>query len=601
MDYRELTEQQYYERLRTVITGAEGFDPRATDKNDGMATIGHGYVFNRHNNAEIWRDAGIQLTPAESAALAAIDAAPDGSRTRLGLAFPRTLNQSESEQLLRASMREYEGPANSLNMPLSDERVALMSLSYNRGTGALMGNQAKNVPEHPVMGAIRNGDRAEAWFHMRYNCWGSSDQQFEGGLRKRRFAEAHVFGLYDDPNNVSPDEARNVSRVYGLHRDEIDRVERNYGVTVDGTQATRNRIAEANDDYPALVREYGRVQNIADSLEPARQSLLSQARGENPDLAEQLMPGNFPAGRIHMDPNRNLQTDAEVTPIVAAMRNLRNPPRPRTIDAVDHEQRNSTTQGMDENHAATIDSRRMTREREPKEIASNDLLIGGGGNDTLRSHLGNDILIGGEGRDRMEGGIGHDVYKIGAGDTVMDRDGLGEVRWGQEQLTGGTRTESPNTYRSADGHFTYELAGGNLTTTDNRATDQAVRERAVITNFKNGQLGITLSEQSAGTRQQTPSAPAPAPDINASSEGRQSSRRPEQGPFNDPHLDRYYAAMVGGNSDLADRVAREFAQGPEGQRMAGQGDEPLARQLERQQAQEQELPQAPTRQSPVMR
>jgi len=170
MDYRELTDQEYYERLRIVVAGAEGLHPRAQDVGDDMATIGYGYTFNRDNNAEIWRNSGIQLTHREVTALAAIDAAPTEDKTRLGLGFQRELTEAESEQLLRASMLEYEGPASSLSMPLSEERVAVVSLTYNRGPGALLGNAARNIPEHPIMNAIREGDRAEAWFQMRYNC-----------------------------------------------------------------------------------------------------------------------------------------------------------------------------------------------------------------------------------------------------------------------------------------------------------------------------------------------------------------------------------------------------------------------------------------------
>lgn len=397
-------------------------------------------------------------------------------------------------------MREYEGPANSLNMPLSEERVAMVSLTYNRGAGALMGNAATGIPEHPIMDAIRDGNRAEAWFQMRYNCWGSADAQFEGGLRKRRFAEAQVFGLYDDPNNVSPNEARSVAQMYGLHRDEIDKVERAHGVSIDGDQARRNRIAEANRDYPALVREYGSVQTIADSLEQTRQTLLRQAREENPALADRLTPENFTADQIHLDPNRDLRDAASVDQDLAAMRNQRNPPRAATINAVGREQRNSTTEDVDPDHAATIDSRRMSRGQNPQEIASNDLLMGQGGNDTLRAHRGDDILIGGQGRDRMEGGEGHDTYVIGAGDTVMDSDGMGEVRWGAQKLTGGRRleTDPANTYRSEDGRFIYTQEHDNLSITDTQASDQALGERAVIENFQSGQLGITLSGPGGG-------------------------------------------------------------------------------------------------------
>src|SRR3546814_1881805 len=98
-----------------------------------------------------------------------------------------------------------------------------------------MGN-GRNVPEHPIMDAIRDGDRAEAWYQMRYNCWGSNSD-YEGGLRKRRYAESEVFDPYDDRNNVTVDEARSVYETYQSHHDAIGRVERDFGVTIDGVRS----------------------------------------------------------------------------------------------------------------------------------------------------------------------------------------------------------------------------------------------------------------------------------------------------------------------------------------------------------------------------
>ncbi|WP_369938892.1 XVIPCD domain-containing protein [Xanthomonas medicagonis] len=505
MDYRELDQAEYDRKLRMVIVGSEGLHANAQDIGDNRATIGWGYTFNRDNNVAIWRESGIELTRQQWQTLAAIDAAPALERTRVGLTFSRQLDAAESDQLLRASMAEYEGPANRLQMPLSDERIALVSLAYNRGIGMLNGIPESNVPEHAIMDAVRDGDRAEAWFQMRYNCWGSNNDA-EAGLRKRRFAEAQVFGHYDNPNNVTPEEARNVYRMYQLHRDEIDRVERGFGITVDGEAAQRNRIAQANRDYPALVNEYGIVPSIADSLGPARDALLRELRREHPDLADRLTDANFNAGHIYLDPGRDLRDRGEVDhqyPIDTNNSRVNN----RNV-ALRREQHNTATGDADQNHAATIDSQRMSRGQNPQEIGGEDLLMGQGGNDLLRSHGGDDILIGGQGRDRMEGGDGRDTYVIGAGDTVMDSDGVGEVRWGGKQLTGGSRSESDpaNTYRSDDGRFIYALENNNLSITDTLATDQARRERAVIENFHNGQLGIDLSEQarSAATPQADP-------------------------------------------------------------------------------------------------
>lgn len=625
MEYRELDQPEYDRKLRLVIVGAEGLHAHVQNVGDDMATIGWGYTLNRNNNVAIWRASGIELTPQQWQTLATVDAAQTiPEKTRIGLTFTRQLDEAESDRLLRASMAEYEAPANSLNMPLSDEKIALVSLAYNRGPGNLRGIPQTNVPEHPVMDAIRNGDRAEAWFQMRYNCWGSDrlDRQYpnpgsnEAGLRKRRFAEAQVFSLYDDPDNVTPEQARDVYRTFQLHRDEVDRVEREFGVTVEGDEARRNRVAQANRDYPELVNEYGRVQTIADAIAPARTVLLRDLRQQHPDLADRLTDANFNEGRIYLDPGRDLQDNATV--------GRAHPVNSRTQNALRREQRNATTQDIDESHTATLDSRRM---RNNAEIDSNDLLIGMGGNDTLRSHRGDDILIGGEGRDRMEGGIGRDTYVIGAGDTVLDSDGLGEVRWGGQQLTGGTRSESDpaNTYRSADGRYTYVLENGNLAITDNTATDQALRERAVIENFQSGQLGISLTGPGGGGQiRPEPQQPdreerqhlrdGDRPPNNAIPIGipanfespdreddRSNTRQTLRGPFDDPYLDRAFTALMAGDSNRLDQIATEFTHSVEGQRMVQQGNELYAQQLLQDQQMQEQLAQSQVRQGPVMR
>lgn len=493
MEYRELTEAEYERKLRLVIVGAEGLHAHAQDVGDNRATIGWGYTLNRNNNVDIWRASGIELSDPQWQMLARIDAAPRDDKTRLGLGFTRQLNEAESDSLLRSSMAEYEVPATRLDMPLSDERIALVSLAYNRGSANLTGNAANNIPEHPVMDAIRQGDRAEAWYQIRYNCWGSDrlDQQYpsahsnEGGLRKRRFAEAQVFGLYDDPENVTPAEARSAYRTLELHREEIDRVEAQFGVTLNGQQAVRNRVAQANRDYPDLVAEYGRVPSVTEAFAPARDSLMEDLRAQHPTLADRLQNDSFPASGIFIDPGRRLNDSDEVQ---------REFPREnRTQSAVRREQRNSTGEQVTGEHEATLDSRRM---RGDQEVSRNDLLIGDGGNDVLRGHQGDDVLIGGQGRDRLEGGAGHDTYVVGGGDTVRDTDGRGELHWDGLRLTGGVRSNADpvGTYRSEDGRFMYRLAEGNLTITDTQATEGADRLPTVVENFQNGQLGITLAD-----------------------------------------------------------------------------------------------------------
>ena len=291
MEVRELEQAEYERKLRTVIAGTEGLHAQVQDVGDGRATIGWGYTLNRNNNVEIWMRSGIELTPAQRATLERADQAPRGDKTRIGLGFDRTLTEAESDRLFVASLQEYESPAISAGLPLSDERVALVSVTYNRGAGALR--------NHPVVDALRDQDRAEAWYQLRYNCWGSH-QDVEGGLRKRRFAESEILGLYDDPANVGVREAAGVYAMYRTHRLEIDRVERAFGVAIDGTRARPDRIAQANRDYAEIVAEYGDVRTLRESLAPARTVLLEHLRERYPGQAHAFTEDAFDAGEIDL-------------------------------------------------------------------------------------------------------------------------------------------------------------------------------------------------------------------------------------------------------------------------------------------------------------
>lgn len=481
MEYDELTREEYARRVSAMVQNFEGFRSRPYDANDNMATIGYGYTFNRGNNVALFDQAGVQLSDAERRQLTAIDNAAPGDRTRMGLAFPVQITRDEARSLLEvASLPNYEGPANALNMPYSNERAALVSVTYNRGP------ERVNTHMQGFTDAVADGDRAEAWYQLRYNSRGTNpDPDVERGLRARRGMEAQAFGLYDDPQNVTADEARSVYRMLQLHRDDIGRSERDWGTGFDGVAQPRNHnaIATANQNYPDLVQQYGAVPTITAALEPARNRLLADLRVDHPDIADRLANDAFAADAIFMDPGRDLRAGNGLRP----------------------DQRNNTTQNVDPDHAATIDSRRTTRGNNPREVDSNDLLIGNGGNDTLRSHRGDDVLIGGAGRDRMEGGIGRDTYIANGGDTVMDSDGRGELRWRNQRgrdelLNGGTRAEGDpaNTYRSANGQFTYVVDGSNLTVTN--AQGESMR----VENYARGDMGIQLRDAPARGGDQAP-------------------------------------------------------------------------------------------------
>ncbi|MEA0736885.1 hemolysin [Xanthomonas campestris pv. campestris] len=445
INYRELNQEQYNALTGDLVKLTESLHVRAQDVGDGRATIGYGYTFNRSNNAAIWGASGIELSDDQQRQLVAIDAAPAGERTRLGLQFNRALNAAEGDQLLAASMPEYERPITGLNMPMSQERAALVSLVYNRGAGSYNNNM------QPFRDAVAAGDRSEAWFEMRYNAWGSNAAA-EAGLRKRRVLESELFGLYNDPNAVTSEEALSTYQMYQQHRERINRDEARWGVDVDGNSGQRNLIAEANRDYAMLLDGRGEVQTLASSLEPARLKLLADLREQHPEIADRLSNQAFNAGSIYVDAGRDSA---------------------RVI--------------VDDNHASTIDA---TRRRNGSEVGNNDLLLGGGGNDTLIGGHGNDILIGGPGRDVLRGGAGNDTYVVGDGDVVQDTDRNGQLFWNGQRLTGGTRqADDPDgVFSSPDGQQTYRMQGADLLISNARG------QSVTVEGYQPGSLGIELGQ-----------------------------------------------------------------------------------------------------------
>ena len=126
----------------------------------------------------------------------------------------------------------------------SKEIIVLASLGWNNA--GLIGPSLRE--------AIRQGNRAEAWFEIRYRS-NDPDQaaKIRSGIAKRRFMESQVFGLYDDPQEVSAAEAKNIFRMLQNHRQTIMDYEAAFGHAPDTDSPTNDRIAAANHDYTTII------------------------------------------------------------------------------------------------------------------------------------------------------------------------------------------------------------------------------------------------------------------------------------------------------------------------------------------------------------
>ncbi len=123
----------------------------------------------------------------------------------------------------------------------SKELTALLSLTYNSPT--LIGSG--------LVRALRSGDRAEAWFQIRDYSNGKKIR----GLAKRRFYEAHYFGLYNETSMSVAGQA--VLAMYARRNSIIDPYESSLG----------SLVTDANRDY-----------DLAEDPIPSMKQVLREAR-----------------------------------------------------------------------------------------------------------------------------------------------------------------------------------------------------------------------------------------------------------------------------------------------------------------------------------
>lgn len=101
-------------------------------------------------------------------------------------------------------------------IPDSNERLALLSLAYNskveRGIPTALGPNLRR--------AVTNGDRAEAWYEIRYgtNPPGPPDRP---GIANRRYRESDLFGLYNDAGALTEADAKTAYRMFTRHSPAI--------------------------------------------------------------------------------------------------------------------------------------------------------------------------------------------------------------------------------------------------------------------------------------------------------------------------------------------------------------------------------------------
>jgi len=267
------------------------------------------------------------------------------------------------------------------SLPNSKEMLVLASLAWNNAN--LIGSNLKN--------AIENGNRAAAWYEIRYGSNSSSQSEsIRDGIAKRRFFESQVFGLYDDPQNVSDQEVKNIFKMLQSNREKIMAYEEKFGHAPNIDNPGNDEITNANHDYSSIIRYAQNVsgQEVSDLEEiliPARDALLaSPDMMAYPEVAEWFNGSELVSTNIYMMPNDSHSSLEDI---------------PGVLDSGNY-QTNDSGSGV------------------------SDLMIGGSKNDIISSYGGNDVLIGGLGDDTLLAGGGDDYAYGGEGnDTISGSDG----------------------------------------------------------------------------------------------------------------------------------------------------------------------------------
>lgn len=147
----------------------------------------------------------------------------------------------------------YDGRIDSwvAGIPESSERAALFSLTWN--APGLLGLKLK--------AAIESGDRAEAWYEIRYNSLSSSlPDSVKGGIANRRYVEAETFQLYHDEARATYAEAVDAGRMLAAHHTTLLAYEAAYdplkAAAVKGVETIGSITTELQPAIAAVLRKF---------------------------------------------------------------------------------------------------------------------------------------------------------------------------------------------------------------------------------------------------------------------------------------------------------------------------------------------------------
>jgi len=243
---------------------------------DGSIAIGYGFdlltkvnVINKKDEITPWLNKtndALGLTGSARVTLSASDFALLGSakgasltkmnevKAKLQLKFP---SEAYAAKLLTIMLDAYSTALDAalgfnmdafygLSSGTSKEKTAILSVLYN----ITQPTASKISDKFPaLLDAIKNRNRAEAWYEIRYR----SNSEKTSAVARRRYAEAQLFGLYNNESAISEADAKEVMRMFTLH--EI------YEENIDKKMSTYESQRGLSAGVSPIAQEVQRAQN----------------------------------------------------------------------------------------------------------------------------------------------------------------------------------------------------------------------------------------------------------------------------------------------------------------------------------------------------
>ncbi len=268
-DLTKLTDaqQEMNNELFNDVAKDEGYKKLVYDDGTGIPTIGYGH--NLFNNGYTKKDinstlqeAKITLSEDELKKLEEIGKklqkgkVAEAKKLIADTKWTTSIKDDEARALFNVDAnqkrKELKSHLDKYKKGLYDkykytkEIAVLENLAYNGGTG-LIGKG--------LMSALDKGNRAEIVYEIAYNSNGPKNAAgVRPGLANRYYGIADSFGLFNDPNNIKPQEIENINNVYKKNKTKIDSYSKEF---------TYDRYKKDK-----LKTFTGRIDTIANNIKP---------------------------------------------------------------------------------------------------------------------------------------------------------------------------------------------------------------------------------------------------------------------------------------------------------------------------------------------